>query len=190
MKLIRNLPTKIINGRVVSYGIFWCEDCKQEVEKRLGNGLRYKSCGCYKIKHSESHTKLYRVWHDMKQRILNSNNKFYKDYGDRGIAICPEWTDKENGYINFRDWSLNNGYKEGLFIDRKNPNGNYETSNCRWITVLESNRNKTNTITMEIANEIRFKHNTGNYTQKELAKKFNASQRTISYIINNKIWKT
>ena len=35
-----------------------------------------------------------------------------------------------------------NGYKEGLTIDRINNNGNYEPSNCRWITMKEQSKNR------------------------------------------------
>ena len=42
---------------------------------------------------------------------------------------------------------------------------------------------------MEIANKIRDLHKTGVYTQQKLAEKFGVHQATISYIINNKIWK-
>ena len=122
----------------------------------------------------------------MKQRILNPNNKSFKDYGGRGITICPEWT---NDYIAFGDWALNNGYKEGLEINRINNNGNYEPSNCNFVTHSENMRNQRKTIlTMEIANEIRNLWNTGNYTQQELADKFGISQVLISLIINNKRW--
>ena len=121
---------------------------------------------------------------DIKRRVLGPKNKAYKYYGGRGITICNEWLE----FIPFRDWALNNGYADNLIIDRKDPDGNYEPTNCRWLTVLESNRNKTNTITMEIANEIRALYNTGKYTQRELAKKFNVSFQTISFIINNKQW--
>src|SRR3972149_3257398 len=127
-------------------------------------------------KHGGSYTKLYYVWSNMKQRILNPNNKGYKNYGGRGITICPEWTDKLNGFINFRDWALNNGNADNLVIDRENSYGNYEPSNCRFLTMEESNRNRTNTITMEIANEIRALHKTGEYTQQELAEKYNVPQ--------------
>ena len=197
MKLIRKTKTEITkNGNKVRYGIFKCPECLQEIERPMSNGLKYKSCGSTKceknknnFKHGGSHSKLYAVWGSMKQRILNPNNKRYKDYGGRGITICPEWTDKENGFIKFRDWALNNGYKENLVIDRENPDGNYEPSNCRFLTIEESNRNKTNTITMETANEIRDLYKTGNYTRKELFEKFKLSQSHISLIINNKKWK-
>src|SRR3990167_11153701 len=135
-------------------------------------------------KHGETKTKLHHVWSLMKQRCLNPNCLSYKDYGGRGITICPEWT---NDYITFRDWALSNGYKEGLIFDRENPDGNYEPSNCRFLTIEESNRNTTKTITMQIANEIRTLWNTGNYTQQELAEKYNVPQGNISLIVNNKI---
>ena len=142
-----------------------------------------------KYKHGFKGTRIYTIWCLIKQRIFNQKVKEYKNYGGRGITICPEWTDKDNGFINFKDWALNNGYADDLVIDRKNTDGNYNSSNCRWITKLESNRNKRNTITLEIANKIRDLHKTGDYTQKELSEKYNISRRTIGFIINNKQWK-
>src|SRR3990167_5599956 len=99
MELLRKLGTRLINGKGVSFGIFKCPDCLQEVERRLTNGLRDKSCGCirYKLmaesntKHWEIKIRLYGVWSSMKQRILDYNHKSYKNYGGRGISICPEW---------------------------------------------------------------------------------------------------
>jgi len=144
----------------------------------------------YALTHGESYTRLHSIWADIKTRCYNPNCKSFKDYGGRGITICPEWTDKLNGFTNFRDWALNNGYKEGLQINRINNNGNYETSNCNWVTRLENMRNQRKTIlTMEIANEIRTLWNTGKYLQKELAEKYNINPSIISMVINNKIWK-
>ena len=136
-------------------------------------------------KHGEIHTRLYHIWGNIKQRLFNSKVKEYKYYGGRGITICPEWLE----FIPFRDWSISNGYKENFVIDRINNDGNYEPNNCRWLTVEENNRNKTNTITMEIANEIRYLYKTENFTQQELAIKYNVCVATINNIINNKIWK-
>ena len=157
------------------------------------NGLKYKSCGCTQYtenignyKHGGKGAKLYAVWKHMKQRILNPNDKGYKDYGGRGIIICPEWT---NDYIVFRDWALSNGYQEGLEINRILNDGNYEPNNCNFVPRKENNRNQRNTITMEIANEIRYLWNTGNFIYKQLAYKYNVRQQNISKIITNKIWK-
>ena len=76
-----------------------------------------------------------------------------------------------------------------MVFDRRNPDGNYEPSNCRFLTILESLRNKRNTTTLEIANKVRVLYWTGKYLQKELAEKYNLHQTTISNIIRNKIWK-
>ena len=184
MQLVRKTrKEKNKNGNKIRYAIFKCLECLQEVERQMSNGLKAKSCGNHQ--HGESNTKLYGVWRNMKNRILNPNHKQYKDYGGRGITICPEWT---NDYIVFRDWSLNNGYKEGLEIDRRDNDKDYSPENCRFVVRKENVRNKRNTITMKIVNEIRELWNTGNYTQKELVKIYKATSSSISKIINNKSW--
>lgn len=103
-------------------------------------------------KHGKANTKIYHVFLTIKQRCLNIKNKDYKDYGGRGISICEEWLDKECGFINFYNWSIKNGYEEGLTIDRINVNCGYEPSNCRWITNAEQQKNKRNTIYIEFKN--------------------------------------
>lgn len=75
----------------------------------------------------------------MKQRCYNENNTRYKHYGGRGIAVCDEW---RNNFQAFYDWSMANGYKDTLTIDRIDVNGNYEPNNCRWITNKEQQRNR------------------------------------------------
>ena len=196
MKLIRRLSNeKDKNGKWRQYGEFLCPDpCNKIVKKQLQHGKRDKSCGCKQhsekvgnYKHGGRYTKLHTVWVDMKQRVLNIKNKSYKDYGGRGITICPEWV---NDYAKFRDWALNNGYIEGLQINRINNNGNYEPSNCNFVTVEENLRNtRRNVVTMQIANEIRYFYKIDNYTQKELSERYNVSEQTIYRIINNKSWK-
>ena len=131
-------------------------------------------------------TILHHIWLGIKCRCNNPKHKSYKDYGGRGITICPEWT---NDYTKFRDWALSNGYQEGLEIDREDNDGNYEPKNCRWVTHKENcNNRRGKKLYLEKVNEIRKLYATGNYTQKELAEKFNVSQTLISQIILNKIW--
>lgn len=117
----------------------------------LKNG-RTASCGCLKAErnrehfstHNASKDRLYQVWTDIKKRCCNSNYRQFADYGGRGIKVCEEWV---HNYPAFRDWAMANGYNPNASfgectIDRIDVNGNYEPSNCRWVTIQEQNRNK------------------------------------------------
>lgn len=92
-------------------------------------------------------TAIHNKWLNMRQRCNNPNDSFYKDYGGRGIKVCNEW---DTSFENFYEWALNNGYEEGLTIDRIDVNGNYEPSNCRFITMAEQATNKRNNVYVEL----------------------------------------
>ena len=98
------------------------------------------------VKHHLTNHPLYSVWINMKGRCYNPNDKSFKDYGGRGIRVCDEWI---NNFIAFYEWSMTNGYKKNLSIDRIDVNGNYEPSNCRWATIDVQSNNKRNTIFIE-----------------------------------------
>lgn len=91
------------------------------------------SCQCNIVKHGLNESRIYATYHNMKDRCTNPNCKAYKNYGGRGIKICDEWLG-ENGFINFYNWAISNGYDDSLTIDRVDIDGNYEPNNCRWIT--------------------------------------------------------
>lgn len=119
-------------------------DCGNE---RIVYGFGLKSgrstnCGCAKTKHGMSKSKLYRVYTLMCQRCHAPYNDNYFRYGGRGIKVCSEW---RNNFSVFAEWAFQNGYKEGLSIDRKNNNGNYCPENCRWVDwKTQSNNRRSN----------------------------------------------
>lgn len=73
----------------------------------------------------------------MRARCKDGRVAAYRFYGARGISVCKEW---DESYQAFKDWAIANGYALGLSIDRNDPEGNYEPSNCRWITRSENTR--------------------------------------------------
>lgn len=94
-------------------------------------------------KHSKmkgaSYTKLYWVHHGMRHRCSSPYASGYKNYGGRGISVCEEW---DKSFQAFYDWAMSHGYREGLQIDRIDNDGNYEPSNCRWVTPKENANNR------------------------------------------------
>lgn len=143
--------TKSIKTRGAYY---MCKcDCGNEIEVKatnLRNG-NTKSCGCLKKeknkkpkykKHGLCGTRLYRIYQGMKNRCYYNGDKYKKHlYQDRNIIVCDEWLG-DNGFINFYNWSMENGYNDNLTIDRINNDGNYEPSNCRWATKYEQTHNR------------------------------------------------
>lgn len=105
------------------------------------------SCGCNRkeamkkvaFKHGLRDTRLYQIWCNMKSRCYNENSNRYERYGGRGITICDEWLNDPQA---FYDWAMSHGYDDTLSIDRIDNDGNYEPSNCRWISNKEQSNNR------------------------------------------------
>ncbi len=125
------------------------------VNMRIG---QTQSCGCYQKEqarrfgniytptHGHSREKLFRVWKSMLHRCYSEHSSSYKNYGERGIFVCDEWHE----YETFKSWALQNGYAEGLSIDRIDVNGNYCPDNCKFSTIKEQANNKRNNHLVEI----------------------------------------
>ena len=150
LTVVKEVPYEIKNNRTVRRILCECECGSLKIVRfadlRSGKTL---SCGClqkqkvsdYHKTHGKSNTRLYHIWFDMNHRCFNKNNAEYKSYGGRGISVCKEWQGLE-GFLHFEKWSFLNGYNDKLTIDRVNNNKGYSPENCRWITIKEQQRNR------------------------------------------------
>lgn len=155
----------LVEGRTTSCGCF-----NREVAAKRGKKSLYK--------HGGYGTSLYKRWIGMRNRCNDPNAAAWRLYGGRGIRVCDEWNES---FESFREWAIANGYREDAkkgecTIDRIDPNGNYEPSNCRWISIFEQQSNKRNN---------RFVEFRGNrYTLAQLARKVGMNATTLSEKLN------
>lgn len=82
----------------------------------------------------------FKTWFGMIRRcyIDSVSNTNYKYYRGRNIKVCNRWL------VSFENFYSDMGKrpKGDYSIDRINPNGNYEPSNCRWATRSQQQSNR------------------------------------------------
>ncbi len=146
--IVHNLWTQI-SGRTGRKATFKCS-CGLEKEIDFFD-VKYgksKSCGCHAsrltsernksfIKHSMSKTRTYASWNCMKSRCMNKNNPDFHNYGGRGIKVCDRWLSSFENFLN----DMGERPKD-MTLDRKDSDGNYEPSNCKWSTSVEQQLNR------------------------------------------------
>jgi hypothetical protein len=160
-----------------SSGASWvCQcDCKRFKTIRsssLRSG-RTRSCGCATIEFHRQRNighngAEYHIWHKMIERCKRPESTAYHRYGGRGISVCERWSVYENFLA---DMGRRPSSKHSL--DRINNDGNYDPQNCRWATVLEQSRNR--------SDNLRIEHQGVTLTLVEWSEKTGLSQATIGY---------
>lgn len=123
------------------------------------------------VKHGLSNTRLHRIWHSMYCRCYYKSTNQYKNYGGKGIKVCEEWKHIE-GFVNFYNWAMTNGYRDDLTLDRIDNDKNYSPQNCRWVTCKQQCRNRTNNVYYTFKGETK--------TSKEWCEIYNISQTTLN----------
>ena len=121
--------TKIIRSAVLRRGIKSCGCMTHDILSRMAT----ERC----TTHGLSKHRLESILYGMHRRCENKSDWAYKYYGARGVYVCDEW----KGIAPFYEWAINNGYKDGLEIDRIDNNGPYAPWNCRWVTSEENHQN-------------------------------------------------
>jgi hypothetical protein len=94
----------------------------------------------------QENKKIYWAWKAMKQRCCNPRCQAFRNYGARGITVCKEWESFEP----FCRWAIENGYAEGLELDRIDNEKGYSPENCRWISRRKNINNRRNTTLLTV----------------------------------------
>lgn len=168
-----------------------CEKCLHEFQTTLNSISRMSQNNCKQKHQTRNNLKVTKEWTRMRHIRQNMISRCYKNfdhrykyYGAKKIMVCEEWF---NSMQAFYDWSLQNGYKNNLTIDRIDNDKGYYPDNCRWVSLKEQSRNKSVTISIEKVKEIKKLLNKG-YTNHIIANMLNTSKSRVDDISSGRSW--
>lgn len=153
LTVISRSENRVCNGHIQVMWLCRCDCGKEKVIRgtHLKSGAVI-SCGCVgkknsaeaKIKHGHTHSRLYGVWCNMKNRCYNANVPCYFRYGGRGVRVCNEWLHDFGAFYN---WAIQNGYDEDASygkctLDRIDNDGDYAPDNCRFVSMKVQCKNR------------------------------------------------
>lgn len=175
-----------------------------------GHHLRHRthptqSCGCLAREtmetnhlnattHGMTKTAEHHIWNAMKQRCANPRDTGFKYYGGRGITVCDRWLES------FEAFYADMGPRPpGLTLERRDNSQGYSPENCYWATHTQQQRNRRPPrewaalpgafkLTQEMVDAIRAEYSTGGISQREIAKRYELAQQTVSDIVTRRTW--
>lgn len=132
----------LLTGKTLSCGCVRSERASKRFMKHghSATSVAERSDGTSYFSDGNRQTLTFTGWMAMLQRCSNPNNVGYRRYGARGIKVCERWQKFENFLADMGE------RRPGLTIDRIDVDGNYEPGNCRWATMKEQARNKSNNV--------------------------------------------
>lgn len=152
---------------------------------KMSENLSPKTIRMRELRASDDSYVLRDAYYGMIKRCYSARCKNYCVYGGRGIRVCDQW---RYSFHAFQQWARANGWAKGLQIDRIDVDGDYEPSNCRFVTSRDNNRNRRNNkLTVEQVTEIRRLLMEG-FTGPELAKQYGVHHSLIYRIKLNQNW--
>lgn len=174
--------------RVNTSAAYWlcrcdCGTLRVVYGTNLTKGLS-KSCGCLQKEivtecnssHGLSHSRIYRIWSNIKTNCHNPNSPNYAYSGAKGVDVCDEW----QKFDSFYEWSMMNGYADDLVLGRINKNKGYSPDNCIWVTYKTDCNNRSYNNNIEFRGEV--------HTLKEWSEKLDIPRNTLWMRLNKYGW--